>query len=69
MSIANSFVNDMFERIYDEACKLAAYNKRSTITPRDIQFACRLVLPGELSKHAELEGEKSLENFNNNRFK
>ncbi|CAO3665670.1 unnamed protein product [Umbelopsis vinacea] len=31
MSILNSFVNDIFERIAGEASKLAAYNKRSTI--------------------------------------
>merc|ERR1712071_429130 len=32
MSIMNSFVNDLFERIAAEASKLAQYNKRSTIT-------------------------------------
>ncbi|KAG1491061.1 hypothetical protein G6F49_013356 [Rhizopus delemar] len=32
MSILNSFVNDIFERIASEASKLAAYNKRSTIS-------------------------------------
>merc|ERR1712116_115527 len=31
MSIMNSFVNDLFERIAAEASKLAHYNKRSTI--------------------------------------
>ena len=29
MSIMNSFVNDLFERIAAEASKLAHYNKRS----------------------------------------
>jgi histone H3/H4 len=32
MSIMNSFVNDIFERIAGEASRLAQYNKRSTIT-------------------------------------
>merc|ERR1712126_429437 len=32
MSIMNSFVNDIFERIAAEASRLAHYNKRSTIT-------------------------------------
>merc|ERR1712121_130868 len=36
MSIMNSFVNDLFERIAAEASKLAHYNKRSTITSREI---------------------------------
>uniref|UniRef100_T1GHG9 Histone H4 n=1 Tax=Megaselia scalaris TaxID=36166 RepID=T1GHG9_MEGSC len=32
MSIMNSFVNDIFERIAAESSRLAQYNKRSTIT-------------------------------------
>merc|ERR1712061_555986 len=52
MGIMNSFVNDIFERIAAEASRLAHYNKRSTITSREIQTAVRLLLPGELAKHA-----------------
>uniref|UniRef100_A0A7N5P4W7 Core Histone H2A/H2B/H3 domain-containing protein n=1 Tax=Ailuropoda melanoleuca TaxID=9646 RepID=A0A7N5P4W7_AILME len=37
MGIMNSFVNDIFERIAGEASRLAHYNKRSTITSREIQ--------------------------------
>ncbi|TKR62786.1 hypothetical protein L596_026703 [Steinernema carpocapsae] len=47
MSIMNSFVNDVFERIAVEASKLAHYNKRSTISSREIQTSVRLILPGE----------------------
>ncbi|CAH2018568.1 unnamed protein product [Acanthoscelides obtectus] len=36
MSIMNSFVNDIFERIAAEASRLAHYNKRATITSREI---------------------------------
>merc|ERR1712214_70866 len=59
MSILNSFVNDLFERIASEASKLAHCNKRSTITSREIQTAVRLLLPGELAKHAVSEGTKA----------
>ncbi|KAK9972710.1 hypothetical protein ABG768_025997 [Culter alburnus] len=45
MGIMNSFVNDIFERIAGEASRLAHYNKRSTITSREIQTAVRLLLP------------------------
>ncbi|XP_034943554.1 histone H2B-like [Chelonus insularis] len=58
MSIMNSFVNDIFERIATELFRLAHYNKRSTITSREIQTAVRLLLPGELAKHAVSEGTK-----------
>ncbi|KAL1920610.1 uncharacterized protein VTP21DRAFT_987 [Calcarisporiella thermophila] len=63
MSIMNSFVNDIFERIASEASKLAAYNKRSTISSREIQTAVRLILPGELAKHAVSEGTKAVTKY------
>jgi len=63
MSIMNSFVNDIFERIAAEASKLAAYNKRSTISSREIQTAVRLILPGELAKHAVSEGTKAVTKY------
>nr|XP_021333785.1 histone H2B 1/2-like [Danio rerio] len=45
--------------ISSKASRLAHYNKRSTITSREIQTAVRLLLPGELAKHAVSEGTKS----------
>ena len=60
MLILNSFVNDIFERIATEASKLASYNKKSTISSREIQTAVRLILPGELAKHAISEGTKGV---------
>ena len=63
MSIMNSFVNDIFERIAAEASRLAHYNKRSTITSREIQTAVRLLLPGELAKHAVSEGTRAVTKY------
>ncbi|XP_014211811.1 histone H2B-like [Copidosoma floridanum] len=63
MSIMNSFVNDIFERIAAEASRLVHYNKRSTITSREIQTAVRLLLPGELAKHAVSEGTKAVTKY------
>jgi histone H2B len=63
MSIMNSFINDLFEKIATEASKLARYNKKPTITSREIQTAVRLVLPGELAKHAVSEGTKAVTKF------
>merc|ERR1719246_390217 len=58
MSIMNSFINDIFERIATEAGKLATYNKKATLSSREIQTSVRLMLPGELAKHAVSEGTK-----------
>jgi histone H2B len=63
MSIMNSFVNDLFERLAAEASRLASYNKRSTVTSREIQTAVRLTLPGELAKHAVSEGTKAVTKY------
>jgi len=64
MSIMNSFVNDIFERIAGEAGRLSRYNKRNTISSREIQTAVRLLLPGELAKHAVSEGTKAVTKYN-----
>ena len=68
MSIMNSFVNDIFERIAGEASRLAHYNKRSTISSREIQTAVRLLLPGELAKHAVSEGTKAVTKYTSSKW-
>ncbi len=60
MSIMNSFVNDIFERISLEASKLVRYNKKHTLSAREIQSSVKLLLPGELAKHAIIEGAKAV---------
>jgi len=63
MSIMNSFVNDVFDRIAGEASRLAAINKRKTMSSREVQTAVRLLLPGELAKHAVSEGTKAVTKY------
>jgi histone H2B len=63
MGIMNSFINDIFEKLAQEAARLARYNKKPTITSREIQTAVRLILPGELAKHAVSEGTKAVTKF------
>ncbi|XP_078398026.1 histone H2B type 1-H-like [Cetorhinus maximus] len=67
MSIMNSLVSDIFERITGEASHLAHYNKRSTISSREIQTAVRLLLPGELADHAVSEGRKAVTKYTNSK--
>ena len=63
ISILNSFVTDIFDRIALEASKLARYNKKATLSSREVQTAVRLLLPGELAKHAVSEGTKAVTKF------
>lgn len=62
----NSFINDTFDRLAEEAIRLARYNKKSTLTSREIQTATRLLLPGELAKHAVSEGTKAVTKYTSN---
>eukprot|EP00179_Madagascaria_erythrocladioides_P002510 CAMPEP_0198309074 /NCGR_PEP_ID=MMETSP1450-20131203/1543_1 /TAXON_ID=753684 ORGANISM="Madagascaria erythrocladiodes, Strain CCMP3234" /NCGR_SAMPLE_ID=MMETSP1450 /ASSEMBLY_ACC=CAM_ASM_001115 /LENGTH=113 /DNA_ID=CAMNT_0044011803 /DNA_START=66 /DNA_END=407 /DNA_ORIENTATION=+ len=64
MVIMDNFIHDVFERIAQEASKLARYNKKATITSREVQTAVRLLLPGELAKHAVSEGTKAVTKYN-----
>merc|ERR1712166_900345 len=63
MSIMNSFIGDIFEKISTEAGRLVRYNKRQTLSSREVQTAVRLILPGELAKHAVVEGTKAVTKF------
>jgi histone H2B len=63
MSVMNSFINDIEERISAEGGKLARYNKSKTLTSREIQTSVRLLLPGELAKHAVSEGTKAVTKY------
>lgn len=63
MSIMNSFVNDAFEQIATEGGRLVRYSKGVTLGSREIQSAVRLVLPGELAKHAVSEGTKAVTKY------
>ena len=63
IAIINSFVTDTFEKIATEASKLCRVHKAMTMGSRDVQSAIRLVLPGELAKHAVSEGTKAMTKF------
>merc|ERR1711935_44167 len=63
MSIMNSFINDIFEKIAGESSRLVTYNKRHTLSSRHVQTAVRRFFPGELAKHAVSEGTKAVTKF------
>jgi len=63
MSIMNTFVIDMFERIAGECTNLLKINKKKVLTANVIQTAVRLVLPGEIASIAISEGVKALSKY------
>ncbi|XP_003945126.2 histone H2B type F-M-like [Saimiri boliviensis] len=60
LSVMDSMIRDILDRIATEAGRLARYAKRVTITPRDIQIAVRLLLPGKMGRFAELQGTNAI---------
>ena len=64
-------LNDMLNSFGRRAAEIAAHTtsaalngqERRTITARNVQSAVRIVLPGELAKHAVSEGDKALSKF------
>jgi histone H2B len=60
MSILNSLIHDLYDKITIEAGNLVKYAKQTTLTSRDIQTAVRLVLPRELSWHAVTQGTNAI---------
>jgi len=59
-------MNDVFERIAGEAsCR--SLQQEKYISSREMQTAVRLLLPGELSKHAVSEGTKAVTKYTSSR--
>lgn len=63
MQVMSDMVQDIFERISEQADFIRKINKKSTTTAREVQTAVRLILPGELAKHAVSEGTMAVTRF------
>ena len=64
ISIINSYVNYVFDRIASEASQLAVKNKRSTISSQMIRIAVKSLLPAKLAKRVVVEGDKAITRYN-----
>ena len=64
MSIMNGFVNDIFDRICDEAGSLADGRKSKTLSAREIEFAVQLLFSKEIAEHSVSEGRKAVTQSN-----
>ncbi|CAN6166132.1 unnamed protein product [Urochloa humidicola] len=63
MRVLDAMMADMFERLADEAARLSKASGKATLSSREVQSAVRLVLPGELGKHAMSEGTKAISKY------
>ncbi|KAK7230990.1 histone [Aureococcus anophagefferens] len=63
MSIMNSFINDIFERIALEASKLCRFSKKATLSSREIQTRSASCSRRALQARAVSEGTKAVTKF------
>lgn len=60
MTTINTMVMDLIDRLIGEIKTLVEIKKLGTVTSREVQTAVRLLLPGELARHAVAEGTKAV---------
>ena len=63
MMTLNQMMADKFDQIMREARDLANNQKKSTISSKEVETAVKLLVPGELGKHAVTQGKRALRNF------
>ena len=61
--VVNGLVFDMLQRIATDAGKVVAFNKKSTMTARELEAAVTMVLPGALAHQATYEAKKAVTAF------
>ncbi|XP_002987736.2 late histone H2B.L4 [Selaginella moellendorffii] len=63
MRIMDNFIYDVFDKISAEVSALVKRTSRHTVGATDVQTAVKLLIPGELAKHAVSEGTKAVTKF------
>ena len=63
MKVLNSLVMDLQDRMMGEANNLVKMGKKKHMNASDISTASKLLLTGELSKHACSEGDKAVAKY------
>lgn len=65
MQVMNDLVTHAFLDIAEESGKLVKLDSRDTLGQRDVESAVRLILPGQLASHSNVEGQQALQSFQN----
>ena len=60
MVTLNHLVADKFEQILAEARELIVSTKKGTLTSKEVETACKLLIPGELGQNAIQQGRQAL---------
>ena len=60
MHAMNTMCSDKFDQIMAEGRMLVINGKKSTLSSKDVETACKLTIPGELGKGAITQGRQAL---------
>ena len=60
IAVMDSFIKDIFDRIAMECSSICRNCGKNTITKKEVETATKLVLLGDLRKHAVSEGERAV---------
>ncbi len=63
MTMLNQIVADKFEQIMSESRGLIVNTKKGTLTSKEVETACKLLIPGELGDNAIKNGREALTKF------
>lgn len=63
MTVMNNIARDLMRRLTSKSERLIKTSKRKTLSSKEIQTAVRLLLSGELVKHAISEGTKAVHQY------
>ena len=67
MSILNSFLHDLFDRVAREAGHITDHSRKRTLGAREVQAAVQLIFPGELALNAVAEGTAASQRYESSR--
>ena len=65
MTTLNSIILEVYRNLASSARELCSKTNHKTLTSQDIQTATKIVLPGELCKHAVSEAARALVKYQN----
>ena len=60
MHAMNHLVADKFDQVMSEGRMLVINSKKTTLSSKDVETACKLTIPGELGKGAVTQGRQAL---------
>ena len=63
MIMVNEILVDSYDNFLKESRSLMLMGKKQTLSSRECESSVKLMVPGELGKHAVQEGRKALKKF------